>query len=187
MLAGMLLVAAPIAATTARADLDSSKCLKQLNDTARDDVDCSVSAGLDKEHRDRLKKATNGVIDGAKCTVPLAFVKAPVYAEVVRGKDVELPELKVTCEITGSTSDEPARASAVLRPKCTRKGKDWECVANVGKLEGMGMLGGLLEKLANESDTVKRAMAKFMGELDRAARTNLAKATDPKKSDEPKK
>jgi hypothetical protein len=53
----------------------------------------------------------------------------------------------------------------------------------------MGMLGGLLEKLANGSDTVKRAMAKFMGELEHAARANLAKASDrPKdKAEAPRK
>ena len=184
--AGMLAVAVVLAAPSARADLDSSKCLEQMNDAARDAIDCVVAGGLDKEHRERLKKATQGVIEKARCTVPIAFRKADVYAEVVKGAEVSLPTLKVTCEISGNSSDEPARASAVLKPKCTRKGKNWECAANVGNLEGMGMLGGLLEKLAHESDTVKRAMAKFMVELDRAARTNLAKAPEPKKTDEPK-
>lgn len=185
---GLAVVLAMVAAAPpAHADFDSSKCLSQMNDAARDAVDCTVAGGLDKKHQARLKKATQGVIEEARCTVPIAFRKAPVYADVVKGGEITLPTLKVTCEISGNSSDEPARASAVLRPKCSRKGKEWQCVANVGNLEGLGMMGGLLEKLANESDTVKRAMAKFMVELDRAARTNLAKAPDPGKPDEPKK
>ncbi len=184
--AGLLAAAAMLAAPSARADLDSVKCLAQMRDSARDAVDCKVSATLDKEHSERLKKATQGVITKARCTVPLSFRKAPVYAEVIKGTGVDLPTLKVTCVISGTASDEPATASAELHPKCVRKGKDWACVANVSKVEGMGMLGGLLEKLANDSDTVKTAMAKFMGELDRAARINVAKAPDPK-ADAPKK
>ncbi len=184
MATAMVMTAAP---PGARAELDSSKCLKQIHDASRDAVDCVVAGGLDKEHKERLSKATQGVIVDARCTVPIAFRKGPVYADVVKGTDVNLPTLKVSCEISGKTSDEPARASAVLNPKCARKGKTWDCVANVGNLEGMGMLSGLLEKLANDSDSVKRAMAKFMGELDRAARTNLAKAPDTSKQEEPKK
>jgi hypothetical protein len=184
--AGLVAVAAVLAAPGARADLDSAKCLAQMRDASRDAVDCKVSAALDKEHSERLKKATQGVITAARCTVPLSFRKAPVYAEVIKGKDVALPTLKVTCVITGNASDEPATASAELHPQCARNGKEWACVANVKKIEGMGMLGGLLEKLANDSDTVKRAMAKFMAELDRAAHVNVAKAPDGK-ADTPKK
>lgn len=172
---------AALCAPAARADLDAAKCLQQMNDAARDAVDCAVSAGLDAEHKARIKKATQGVITDARCTVPLAFRKAPVYAQILKSGNVALPTLKVTCEISGNTGDEPAKASAVLHPQCTHKGKVWVCVANVGNLQGMGMLGGLLEKLANGSDTVKRAMAKFMGELEHAARANLAKASDSRK------
>ncbi|MEQ8696255.1 MAG: hypothetical protein RLT05_06810, partial [Bauldia litoralis] len=86
--AGMLAVTMMVATPGARADLDSSKCLEQMNDAAREAIDCVVAGGLDKEHRERLKKATQGVIEKARCTVPIAFRKADVYAEVVKGAEV---------------------------------------------------------------------------------------------------
>ncbi len=162
-LTSSLLLVAPVAV----ADMDSSTCLAQMQNILGTGLNCALKLTPGPEEAAKLKVDSSGALTGYECTIVINAPKADIYGKWIVPNAVRLPALPVAC-VVSTTGDAKATISAIFQPECVRAAatQPWECKPGAQRIEGLGVLGTILQNFINHDNGLKQGMRQALERLE---------------------
>lgn len=154
------IAAAPASAASVK--VDAVKCEKQLEQFARTDIDCAVSARVDDATLGDVPDGVRGLVVDLVCTLPISAPKADVYGKWIRTDTVSLPRTKLSCSKRGGD----LKFDLVFDIQCTKSQGDWRCPEPVAGVDRIGVMGTAFANYLNRDGVLPQALERLLREHD---------------------
>lgn len=155
----------PLAAQEAQGGDSGQRCLDQLKNASRKNIDCTLKFDLDEKTQKDLKKITAGVIRNAVCKVDVTVTREMIFSSLLNQTVLEIPRQPVQCQIM--TKGDPFSAQFTLAPRVWFEGgKAVHAKPGMGDMMGMPpILAILLTNWVNSSKMIESAMIEKVNEF----------------------